>query len=125
MTAHPEIAEIVQYIKEQLTGAQLFHCVVQDPDNPNVYTVAAFDEDYVNTGFVAWNEEEQRIAFLCHNPVVEKHDQLEGVPPEDSKAWWDAKSAEVFLLHLTGGVREIEAKFRRLVEEQKDLDKDC
>lgn len=91
----------------------LMHVCEQDEENPLLYTLAAYDDNgYVNTGFVCLSD--GRLHFLCHNPEQANRDELEGVPEEDSKQWWQADSKEVFFLFLSGEVREIVGRFRQI-----------
>ncbi len=121
--ARSEVANVIAFIKDSLTAAQLFHAIEQDDLNPNVFTVAAYDDDYINSGIVGWNEIEQRVMYLCHDPSRENHDVMEGIDENESKCWWDARSAAVFLMHLDGSAREVIAKYRGLVRAaEKELD---
>ncbi len=113
--ARSEVQNVVQFLRDSLTAAQLYHAVIQDDLNPDVYTVAAHDEDdYLNSAIVGWDKEKECVVYLCHDPSRENHDLAEGIPEEDSKCWWSAGSAAMLLMHLTGEVREIRAKQRKI-----------
>lgn len=115
MTTHSDLQSAIQWLKAELTAAQLFHVCEQDEDNPNIFTLAAHDDnDHINTGIAAWSDEDQQLHFICHNPGTARHDELEGVPEDESKQWWEAKTRENMLLHLTGEVREIVGRFRQI-----------
>ncbi len=113
--ARSEVANVIAFIKDSLTAAQLFHAVEQDDLNPNVFTMAANDNDgYLNSAIVGWDAANGRVAYLCHDPSRENHDVAEGIPEEDSKCWWSAGTAAMLLMHLKGEVRKIRAKARKI-----------
>ncbi len=113
--ARSEVANVIAFLRDSLTAAQLFYAIEQDDLNPNVFTVAAYDDDcYVNSAIVGWDKEKGCVVYLAHDPSRENHDIAEGIPEEDSKCWWSAGTAAMLLLHLTGEVREIRAKARKI-----------
>ncbi len=119
--SRPEVADVIREISEELTAAQLLHVCEADPENPDIYTVAAHDDDgFVNTGLCGWSETQGTVFYACHNPVTEAHDKAEGVPDDESKCWWSAQSTEVFVWHLSGRVRKMAAKWQRVMQESMD-----
>ncbi len=121
--ARSEVANVIAFIKDSLTAAQLYHAVIQDEANFNVFTVAAYDDDYINSGIIGWHEAEQRVVYLCHDPLRDNHARAEGLSDEENRCWWDARSAAVFLMHLDGSAREAVAKYQDLVRAaEKELD---
>jgi hypothetical protein len=87
------------------------YTIEQCDENPNVFSVAAIDNsDYANVGMVAYDIEKKDVSFFCYNSLTGNHDQMEGIPEEDSRCWWDAKESKIFLMFLTGEVREIMEK---------------
>lgn len=118
-----EVADVVLALSKVLTDEQLLHVCETDGENPDVYTVAALDDEgFVNSGLVGYAPDSGEIYFACHNPVTETRDHLEGVPEDESKCWWPAGSQEVFLWHLVGRVRVMAAKWHRIMREQIALD---
>ncbi len=91
----------------------LLHVCEQDEENPNLFTFAAHDDNgYLNSGLVCLSD--GAIHYLCHNPEQANRDALEGIDEDDSKQWWNAHDKETFLLFLTGEVREIVGRFRKI-----------
>lgn len=121
--ARSEVANVVQFLRDSLTAAQLFHVVEQDDLNPDVFTVAAYDDDYINSGIVGWDEGRQCCAYLCHDPARDTHNTAEGVPEEENRCWWSAGSSAMMLLFLKGDVREIVSRHQSLAR-ASDLELD-
>ena len=118
-----ELSDALKTMAETLAEYQIFYVQQQDEIDPNFWTCAAKDHDgYLNTGFVAWDKEHNRVVFYAYDPLRANHDDAEGVAPEDSKCFWDTQNVENFILHLTGEVREIVKKHRETIS-QKILDK--
>lgn len=120
METRKEVADIIQLVKNGLTAAELLYVIEADLDNPNLFTIMANDEEgYVNSGLLGWSEDLQAVYYACYNPVQANHDQGEGVAESESRCWWSAGSVDVFLCFLKGEVREIEARFRQIVQESE------
>lgn len=123
--ARPEVANVIAFLRDSLTAAQLLHAIEQDDLNPNVFTVAAYDDDYVNSGIVGWDAAKEQVLYLCHDPARDSHNTAEGVADEDNRCWWSAGSAAMMLMHLKGEVREIVAKHQAIERAaEKELDTD-
>jgi hypothetical protein len=87
------------------------HAIEQCDENPNVFSIAAIDKsDHSNIGMIAYDNETKEICFFCYNPITGKHDEMEGIPEEESRCWWNAKELKIFLMFLTGEVRDIMLK---------------
>jgi hypothetical protein len=118
---HPDLAAALDFLEEALIEAELVYVQEQDDNDPNLWTVAVRDNDgYDNVGFVGWSEQLGTVGFIALDPMTANHDMKKGVPEEDCKGFWDCKSADVMLLHLTGEVRRIMAKKRAIESAKKD-----
>lgn len=123
MTDYPELEETIEYLRSELTAAMLFHFIERGSKEPWVYTVGAKDNDnYINSGVVGWNPEDKVMYFFCLDPAIARHDELEGISEDDSVCWFDAKTKEMFLYHLIGKVRKVQAKFRKFLQDREKED---
>jgi hypothetical protein len=104
----PEIAAALEFLFDALHKEGIIFEIDGDEDNPNAFTIAAKDKhDYINSGIIGWSKEDKKVIYLAHDQARENHDLAEGIPLEQSTCWWDCKSKEVFLMNLTGEVRQI------------------
>lgn len=116
MKPREEVANVIRFIKDSLTAAQLFYAIEPIPENPDAFTIAAHDDDgYVNSGILGWDNAAGTVRYFAYDPVRINHNEAEGI--ENGEVAWETKTAEFFVAHLTGEVREIQAKYQRLLRE--------
>lgn len=92
---------------EEYSGIERYS-IEQSDENPNSFTVATVDsQKHINIGIVGYDEDNKKVIYCCYDSVRGNHDAMEGVPEEDSKCWWKTEELKIFIMFLTGEVREI------------------
>ena len=110
-----EVQNVRAFITDSLLAAGLLYVIEPSPENPDTFVAAAVDQEgYANTGIFGWNEETKLVRFFAFDPVRINHNEAEGI--ENGPVAWETKTAEFFVAHLTGEARQIQAKYRALVE---------
>jgi hypothetical protein len=107
-----EVKAALNTISEALQGKFDFTVEQVEQANPDCFWVVCEAGGYQNAGFAGWDKEKNELAFVCLDPSRAKHDEVEGVPEDESKCWWRATDTEIFIMHLNGSVREILKKDR-------------
>lgn len=121
MKPREEIANILQFIRDSLTAAQLFHGIEQSPERSDLHEIVCYDdEERINAALIGWDDVEKTVRYYAYDPVRANHNEAEGIDGPDAEWAWETGSAEMLLLHLKGEVRRIQAKYRRLVREAEE-----
>ena len=115
----PELAAALDFIMDSLDEQSITHDLEQIDHNPNAFSVGSIDPSgFFNSGIVGWSEE-RGLMFYAHDPIRDNHDKMEGVEDSLSRCWWEAKSATVFAMHLSGEVRKIMRRHAERVGPEK------
>lgn len=109
-----EVQNIKQFIEDSLKAAEIpFEMEVTD-ENPNTIAVSALDKDgYENIGIFGWGNG-GTMSYAAYDPVRGNHDEVEGVPEEESKCWWSPKDADMMAAFLRGDVRRLMRKTMKM-----------
>lgn len=103
-----EVVNVIRFIKDRLEAKGIAYEMEQADPNPNVFSFISMDgAGRANLGFVSWCENPDRVGYAAFDPARAKHDEMEGVPEEESACWWVPKDAEMMAMHLDGTVRQV------------------
>ena len=103
-----EVQNVLSFIKDSLLSQGVPYSVMPDDDNPDATFIISVDRDgYENFGVIGWNAENGAVAYAAYDPVRGRHDEMEGVPEDQSKCWWQPKDAEMMVMFLDGRVRKV------------------
>lgn len=118
----PEVVNVVRFVRDCLRAAgPLEFEYKQEDENPDAWSFIVMDSyGYMNVGIISWNREKQRVAYVALNPDTVKHDEMEGVSEDESKCWWSPTSARMFVMFLTGEVRQAINKDRQIQWREMD-----
>lgn len=118
-TSHPELNRALTIIADYLQDAEIPHVIEASREEgepadspPRVFTIAAYANDYINSGLVGWNDQEKSIKFIAFDNEAILRAEAEGMDLATSRAGWDTKDLDTFILHLNGTAREIIRDFR-------------
>ena len=119
MIPHPntrnEVCAALDFLHDELSALELIHGQEQDELDPNLWTVVAHDScGHINLGFVGWSTPLARVVFVGYDPMVANHDEAEGVEEDDSLCRFELADADMMLMHLSGDVRDIVARYRQI-----------
>jgi hypothetical protein len=111
-TPDARLTAALQEISDTLTAEGLRHLIEPTEENPLCYVVTCYDGYRMNSGFVGISVEDT-LSFAAYDPVRGRHDEMEGVPEEESKCWWRPNSVTMMIWFLNGSVAELMADVRR------------
>jgi hypothetical protein len=111
-TPDARLTAALQEISDTLTAEGLHHLMEPTDENPLCYAVTCYDGYRMNSGFVGIGADDT-VSFAAYDPVRGRHDEMEGVPDEDSKCWWRPNSVSMTVWFLNGSVAELMNDVRR------------
>lgn len=104
-----EVQCVKQFICDSLTAAEVPFEIEPMEENPDTLAISSLDKDgYENVGFFGWGKD--GMSYAAYDPIRGTHDEMEGVPEEDSKCWWSPKDADMMAAFLRGDVRRLMRK---------------
>lgn len=116
-----EVEEVLAFIRASLDEEKMPHATEQADENPDAWTVCAYDGTHINSGILGWSRMGQ-LTFACFDRSRANHDAAEGVPEDASKCWFTVPSAVDFVRHLTGELREWRLAVALAESQREDLE---
>lgn len=112
---HSELQCILDIIHQVLEEEEIYHVIEGDKDNPQLYFCGSYIDDYLNIGYIGWDEGRHAVVFVALNMEAITQAEHEGIPlDDDAKVYWMIPDFDTFMLHLRGDMRKLIATQRRI-----------